>query len=269
MKGVPPGPPWLELNSSSEAHSYLCFYYSSLLSRLPVRDVNRVVGSSTHCIADCKSDPNWETQTFGLFSTCQDAARRGAVKNRSPYLFFFGNNAVESNKRGVTGYYRLKWYSHGGTYQDDYCLAADRVHFVEHPIRFDEVNRHLGTRLSSRSPRLTAKLAPSESEKLVQILHAQEDATTLYIEEIHRLEKVNARNANGLRYINFGKRDQFDWSVAEKMTSLGVHSSIRRVSNSAATDTWACVKCGWTCKSKARLKLCPECGAQGTLFTAN
>ena len=265
--GPPPGYPWQDLFPLMEASSYLCFYYSSPFSARAVRDVNRIVpvGGSSSYVADCKVDPNWETQTFGLFSTCQEGIRRGVVKNRAPYLFFFGNHVIHGQRRGVSGYYKLRWYAHGGTYMGDYCLAAERIHFVEQPLAFEEINAKLGTRLSNRVPRLSMKLTPVQSQRLVELLHLQKDVTPAYVDEIHRLEQINARNAGGLKYINFGRRYSYNWTAVTEIKGLGHPSGRERLRNSGPLDFWLCEECQTNLVSRSLLKLCPSCGAQGTL----
>jgi len=262
----PPGLPWRELHPNFAAHSYLCFYYTSSFSGRAVRDVNRVVANvSGGHVADCKVDPNWETGTFGLFSTCQQAIRRGAVNNRSPYLFFFGDHAAASRERGVAGYYRLRWYAEGGTYAGDFCLAADKLHFVERPISFAEVNAHLGTKLSNRVPRLSMKLSTTESLGLLAMLEQQPDATAAYIREVRRLEQINARISGGLKYVNFGRTTSFTWDAAKDIKSLGIASTRTRSRNSTPENRWWCASCHATHVSRALLKLCPTCGEHGTL----
>lgn len=265
----PPGPPWIELHPNADAPSYLCFYYSSILSARPVRDVNRIVPVGHSYVADCKVDPNWETKTFGLFSTCQQDVRKGVVKNRSPYLFFFGNRVIGRAERGITGFYQLRWYAHGGTNEGDYCLAAETCHFVERPLSFEEVNRNIGTNLSNRRPRLSMKVAPEQTRRLIGMLMKQQDITSEYIADIRRLERLNARASGGLTYMNFRRRDSYSWRAAAEVKGLGIPSTRQKIRNSGSQDTWLCEHCGEISLSYSRLKLCPACGAHGTLAQKN
>lgn len=262
----PPSPPWKELAPRADAESYLCFYYGSPISNTPVRDINRMVPvGKGGFVADCKVDPNWETGTFGLFSTCQQDIRRGIVSRRAPYLFFFANKVGTRRTRVVSGYYRLRWYADGGTSAGDFCLAADKMHFVEKGIPFDKVNAAIGTRLSSRVPRLAIKLTPEQAGRLIGLLERQPDATSSYIREIRRLERINARCSNGLKYINFARKDSYSWSAAGSVLGLGIPSIQKRLKNCSPSDTWTCVKCNQQHRSRSLLKLCPACGAHGTL----
>jgi hypothetical protein len=265
IPGRPPGFPWQELRPNANAESYLCFYYVSPFSAYPVRDVNRIVSSGNGgFVADCKVDPNWETGTFGLFSTCQASIRCGVVNRRSPYLFFFGDHASDG-ERGVTGYYRLRWYAHGGMYDGDYCLAAEKTHFVKRAISFADVNQRLGTSLSGRVPRLSIKLSPTQSKNLIEMLEAQPDATDSYVSEVSRLEEINARNANGLRYVNFARRDSYSWTSIENISGVGMPSDQKRQKNSGSTNAWRCDSCKMISLSRSLLKLCPNCQGLGTL----
>ena len=55
-------------------------YLPDDLSRLPVRHITR-----PH---DNKSDPNIETGTYGLFSTCEHQMRSGIVNRGAQYIVF-------------------------------------------------------------------------------------------------------------------------------------------------------------------------------------
>ena len=66
---MPPAAPWTALEVNTPATGYLSVYLSEDLSRLPIRAITRPY--------DNKSDPNIETGTYGLFSTCERAMRAG------------------------------------------------------------------------------------------------------------------------------------------------------------------------------------------------
>src|SRR5438309_11963638 len=99
MSLIPPAPPWKELNNRPGA-GYLSIYYSDDLSALPVRFVTKV--------GDNKSDPNLETLTYGLFSTCSPSMRSGFVKRSAQYIFFATLRPVG---RVLTGFYSVRWYA--------------------------------------------------------------------------------------------------------------------------------------------------------------
>ena len=57
--GIPPAAPWTTLEVDTPATGYLSVYLSEDLSRLPIRAIT--------LRNDNKSDPNFETGTYGLF----------------------------------------------------------------------------------------------------------------------------------------------------------------------------------------------------------
>ncbi len=254
---VPPHPPWQELNSLSEAGGYLSIYYSDDLSRLPVRWVTKP--------GDNKSDPNLETLTYGLFSTCAPRMRSGVVARRGAYLFF-----VTSRKgtRVLTGYYHLRWYTSGvfvGT--RDFCLAADTARFIEEPIPLAEVDRCCQTDVAGwfRGMRL---LSARECRKIAMLIDARPDATAAYLEEIDRLERFTLRHG-GYRYIARRQMEKFSWALAKDFLEKPHPPTLpvaRR--NSSPSGLWKCLGCSESVKNKALLKRCPHCGALGTLMPA-
>src|SRR5437870_4117601 len=191
----PPNDPWMELNSPEDAAGYLSIYYSDDMSRLPVRAVTKP--------GDNKSDPNLETLTYGLFSTCAPGLRAGAVKRRSKYLFFATNR---KGTRVLTGYYHLRWYAKGALGDRDFCLAADEAKFIAKPIPLRQVDQKCGTHLSKwfRGIRL---LTHNECSKLVSLLEEQSDSTKQYLSEIDRLERFSLKYT-GYRYLTFKKTDK-------------------------------------------------------------
>ena len=76
----PPAAPWSLLRAAQPATGYLSMYLADDLSWLPVRHITR-----PH---DNKSDPNIETGTYGLFSTCEHQMRSGIVNRGAQYIVF-------------------------------------------------------------------------------------------------------------------------------------------------------------------------------------
>src|SRR5688572_11222634 len=91
---TPPNAPWVQLTPSEDAGGYLSVYYNDDLSRLPIRWVTKPT--------DSKSDPNLETLTYGLFSTCSLGMRSGIVTRQSKFLFF---TTMRRHERVLSGYY--------------------------------------------------------------------------------------------------------------------------------------------------------------------
>ena len=119
---------WTPLGDASGGAGYLSVYRSDPLARYPIRHVTKK--------ADNKSDPNIETGTYGLFSTCERPMRRKIVREGRPHLFFVTSHGRSS--RALTGYYELGWFaeSTGGAATGDYALAATKIRFIE-PIPLD------------------------------------------------------------------------------------------------------------------------------------
>lgn len=251
----PPHAPWEELNSPEGAGGYLSIYYSDDMSRLPVRAVTKP--------GDNKSDPNLETLTYGLFSTCSASMRSGVVNRRSAYLFFA---TARKEGRVLTGYYQLRWFTRG-VFENarDYCLAADTARFIENPIPLTKVDRLCGTDVARWFRGM--RLLPFEAcKKMVKLINAQPDATSDYLEEIDRLERFNLKHS-GYRYIAWKQKDKFSWERAQQYL-IKKKSAIRakaKVVNSTPTDSWKCSDCGQNIMNKALLKRCPNCGGLGTL----
>lgn len=251
---VPPAPPWLELNSPPTAGGYLSIYYSDDLSRLPVRWVTKP--------GDNKSDPNLETLTYGLFSTCSPGMRSGVVRRRCSYLFF---TTMWRGQRVVTGYYHVRWYAAGAFGgRRDFCLAADSGRFVEKPIPLTEVDRKCGMNVAGRF-RGMRLLSGEECRKLARLLDAQPNAILKYLEEIDRLERFNLKHGK-YRYIAWKQSDKFSWDLArsyfERDQQTGPAMAVR---NSSPSGSWKCTRCNETIRNRALLKRCPRCGELGAL----
>src|SRR6266849_674173 len=117
----PPAPPWLELVPTDDAgEGVLSFYYSEDEAAVPIRAIMLPNNN--------KSDPNIETATYGLFSTCSQRTRAGIVERGTRYMFFV---TQRGGCRMLTGYYRLRWYTPGNLPGRDFAVAADHVHFID------------------------------------------------------------------------------------------------------------------------------------------
>jgi hypothetical protein len=249
----PPAPPWQALRIDNSAPSPLSFYYSDDLSPLPVRGITKP--------RDNKSDPNIETLTYGLFSTCARAMRWTIVQRGSPYLFFVTTRAQE---RGITGYYQFGWYANLGPAEArDVALAAEDGHFLAQPIPIARVRRELGIKLSSdaRSPVL---LAAKHARGLRRMIRRHVNALQEYLSEIDRLERFNLKYG-GYRYVGWKRSDKFDWEGASKYLSPHVPESTAGSGNSSPTGWWSCQKCKHAFPNVSRLRSCPNCGSLETL----
>lgn len=251
----PPNPPWESLNNDAVTEGCISVYLSDPLSRLPIRGIALTSNN--------KSDPNIETASYGLFSTCSRAMRSSAVNRRLRYLFFMTRWKGE---RVITGYYRLAWFSPGALdgAPTDYCLAADEIRFVSPPIRPRDLPRSIYLEISKRF-RLFKLLNSKISSQLYQLISTMPDATDQYRAEVDRLERFNLFRS-GFRYIAWKQREEFDWTLAEKYLSGPPKKSGKSaVKNSSPSDMWLCSACGGRIHNKALLKRCPNCGEIATL----
>lgn len=207
----PPNPPWVPLTLAKTGRAPLSFYYSDPHSTVPVREVTRFY--------DNKADPNIETRTYGLFSSCEPGMRTGVVREGMRYVFFCTRRA---GPRVLTGYYRIGWYHKGppikgyrrsGTPPDDYALAASEVRFVNPGFPLGDLTGYLrGLRLDT--PFRTFRYLDQErADLLLRLLEETPDATALYMEEIKRLEQTNI-DKHGFRYHNWRRKEGFTWESA-------------------------------------------------------
>src|SRR5205085_876583 len=122
MSSTPPSLPWREIQNRT-GEGYVSVYYSDDLSPFPVRFVTKP--------GDNKSDPNLETLTYGLFSTCSPSMRSGLVNRSAQYIFF---TTQRSGRRVLAGFYNVRWYAPANSpRKNDYYLAAESAHFIENP----------------------------------------------------------------------------------------------------------------------------------------
>ena len=212
---------WLPIVSAREKVGRLAFYYSNQESELPIRAVNKRW--------DNKADPNIETGTWGLFSTCMPATRKGIVEHGDWYLFFFTNWKGE---RRVTGYYELGTYLQTGIrVRDrrgvlgfpDYAIRAKKVHFVRDGL----VMRGKNSKASKIAPRLLgggelSGYGPRESTRtgvelslLIKFeLDKRADFTRDYVKQIRSLEEESLAST-GFRYPSWKRRNGFSPEVME------------------------------------------------------
>lgn len=254
----PPKKPWTALppDEHSEHGGCVSVFLSDSLSPLPVRGVT-LPGNN-------KSDPNIETMTYGLFSTCSRPMRASIVKRKLPYIFFLTNRG---SGRLLVGYYRVGWYAPGPLpgKPRDFAIAASACHFVAKPIPVGKLPKRerevVGTRF-----RLSKLISKPVAAKLVEILHRQNDATQDYLDEVSRLERFNEYRTE-FRYVDWRRREPFTWTDAKRY--LQPAGAAVSASNSSPTDRWGCTACGEETQNKALLKCCPWCGAVATLKAIN
>jgi len=255
MKHVPPNTPWRALDPAVPAHGYASFYYCDELGGWPVRSITR--------LKDNKSDPNLETCTYGLFSTCEQKMRSGIVSSRPRDVFFVCR--PPGRLRQVSGYYEIGWYTPGALHKRtrDFALAARAMRFID-PIPLPELPDGLADVLGG-SWRLTKRLDPEETRRLRTVIDSMPDRTPDYLGEIDRLERLNAYYS-GYRYPSWRRNQRFTWADAERYLQEVPHDpTAPKVRNSSPTGWWRCAACALLTENAALLKACPHCHHIDTL----
>ena len=239
------------------ATGYLSVYLSEDLSGLPIRAIT--------LRNDNKSDPNLETGTYGLFSTCERRMRAGIVNNKAQFIIFLSKRGEE---RVVAGYYRLAWKTEGIWHaaKRDYALAADYVHFVAEPIKVSHLPEPVKA-AAERKFRLSKRLNTVETQTIIAALDSRPNALEDYLSEIDRVERFQAFHS-GYRYVSWKQVDPFSWEMARQYL---IESSIQEeVRNQSPSGFWQCANpgCEKIVKNKSLLRRCPNCNTMGTLRIA-
>jgi hypothetical protein len=250
---MPPNPPWKRLQRAQPEEGYLSIYLSDSLARYPVRDITR--------INDNKSDPNIETLTYGLFSTCEDKMRHGVVRDGRPWLFFV--TQIKNKGRCVAGMYEIGWHADGPLApgaRDD-ALAAVGSRWID-PIPASEIGGSLGELVRKRF-RPYMGIDAAHTAELRALIASKPDRSAGYLSEISRLERFNAA-FTGFTYPIWERGEPFTAQEAEPYLTPRDGGG-EAAKNTSPTGRWRCVECGATNIGAARQKLCPACRAPGTL----
>ena len=251
---IPPAAPWTTWEVDTPATGYLSVYLSEDLSKLPIRAITKP--------NDNKSDPNIETGTYGLFSTCERGMRAGIVKNRAQFVIFLCHRGSE---RVVTGYYRLAWKTEGfwHTTKTDYALAADYAHFVDPPVRISDLPEPSNS-AAGRRFRLSKRVNAIETQAIVAALESRPNALEDYLSEIDRVERFHAFHS-GYRYVSWQQEEPFSWEIARQF--LVGSSTQGAVPNQSPSGFWQCTNsdCEQFVKNWSLLRRCPFCNSIGTL----
>jgi hypothetical protein len=248
MRHVTPTPPpvgeWAKLDGASGA-GYLSIYLSEPFARYPIRHITRP--------ADNKSDPNIETGTFGLFSTCEQQMRSKIVREGRPHLFFATKHRRGS--RALAGYYKIGWYaeSTGGVSNGDYALAASELKFID-PILFEALPEPARSVCRPGFRTIRPLDAPTRTA-LLNVIERANDRTERYLLELRRMERF-ARFHSGYSYPSWGRIDPFSW--ADATGYLGSATAMRSPAT-PRSGRWRCAHCQHVIASRARLKACPVC----------
>ena len=233
---------------------YLSVYLSEDLSGLPIRAITLP--------NDNKSDPNLETGTYGLFSTCERGMRAGIVNNKAQFIVFLTKRGKE---RVVAGYYRLAWKTEGVLHatKRDYALASDYVHFVAEPIPVSHLPEPAKA-AAERKFRLSKRLSAVETQTIIAALDSQPNALEDYLSEIDRIERFQKCHS-GYRYVTWQQEEPFSWELARQYL---VEPTVPGTGiNQSPTGFWQCTnsECGKFINNWSLLRRCPFCSAMGTL----
>jgi hypothetical protein len=235
----------------------LSFYYSEDEAAVPIRAILLAKNN--------KSDPNIETGTYGLFSTCSLPTRAGIVRRGTGYMFFVTRR---HRSRMLTGYYRLKWFTPGTLSGNDYAVAADHMHFVAPGIRLEDLPADLRAHCAKRF-RLSHRVGSEHTRALLDLLESQPNKVQRYLEEIDRIERRN-QHLTGFRYVAWRRTEPFTWDVAPQylpdleQTHQAPLAAVGR-KNQSQSGWWSCTTCSKLTQSEALLKICPRCSQRGTL----
>lgn len=243
--------PWRPLGD--KGRGYLSVYFSERMARWPVREITRP--------GDNKSDPNVETGTYGLFSTCEPSMRNRIVEDGASTVFFITTH-VPGRGRVLAGYYHIGWYTEGaqGAINRDFALAADEVRFID-PVATNDLPGGLAG-LCSAPFRQMRPLAHNDVSALLGICQRAKDRTEAYLAEVQRIE-LFAKSQTGYAYPSWGREDGFTWDDVAGYYQRDAELS--KVPNSSKSQYWRCRDCGYVIKSGALLKRCPLCKAMSTL----
>jgi hypothetical protein len=248
---APPNAPWRPIRTASGAGSYVSVYLSSPVARLPVRDVLK--------IDDNKSDPNLETLTYGLFSTCEPTMRQSIASRGISEIFFV--TSVEELGRALVGMYELGWVVEVGA--RDFAYAARQAHFVD-PIPVAQITGRAGRELGK--PLRNYRIIDSEvADEVRELVTTRGDRTGDYLFEIDRLERMSL-SRTGFRYPSWDRPEPFSWDDAAPY--LAEAAGAIDAPNISTTGVWRCTKCGAHIRNEARLKVCNVCKGLGTLEPA-
>jgi len=248
---APPSAPWQPVSTNQGAGAYVSVYLSSPLARLPVRDVLR--------LDDNKSDPNLETFTYGLFSTCEPTMRRSIASRGIGEIFFV--TAVEGIGRAVVGWYELGWVAEVDA--KDFAFAAQRARFFD-PVAVGQIMGKAGREL--QRPLRNYKIVDQQiADDLRSLVDASDDRTADYLFEIDRLERMSL-SRTGYRYPSWDRVDPFSWDAATPY--LADTDDASAGPNTSSSGAWVCSKCASLIRNEARLKVCNVCQSRGTLGPA-
>lgn len=197
----PPNPPWIPLQPRGGNRVALSYYYGDSRSKIPVREVSHKNNP--------KADPNFETLTFGLFSTCDKPMRATIVKEGISLHFFC---TKRGGMRVLTGYYQIGWYYKFPCTANDYALAAKKARFVSPGFPLRDLPPYLRGFPIDKWFRTFKYIDGKTANLLLQLINGTPNATPEYLREIRHLEKLSLKRDGYLYRRKYPHG--FSWKVA-------------------------------------------------------
>lgn len=199
----PPNKPWKPL-IENDSRAILTFYYGdSNSSIVPIRDISHKY--------DPKVEPNYETSTYGLFSTCNPPARKSIAVNGIRYNLFCTRR---KNARVLTGYYEYGWVFEYK--KNDYMLAARKTRFISPGFPLDELVYYTKDISINRRFRCWKYLSSKTALKLIHLINSTPNSINDYINETKKQEKETVNNYGKI----YHKRIKgYSWIDAETLLS--------------------------------------------------
>jgi len=167
-------------NNRSSENNWLKFFYSSKLSKYPVRDVTNSQGQNH------KTEPHIEVGADNFLSQCNQKIIKSAVLNGSNYFFYFTNcknrNLPFYNRKFIVGYLKILDKIE---YNQIYC-ALGKPYFVSYEEGID-IEKELGYSRTMRHK----KISQNDFEYILGRLSDGTNITEILIDEISRLDEYN------------------------------------------------------------------------------
>ena len=169
----------------------LCYHYCSAESHLPIRDV------LNHHRQGFKAEPNYETATYNLCTSCNQPSVHAAVKNGFSHILFItrytGSNPKYADRYFIVGYYEIGWISE---VDGRLAVRAGKIAFapVAHAYevtekRWQRINRNGRTRCLGNLRHATQCIRGSMLKGIVAHLD-RHDVTYEYLREVSRLKSA-------------------------------------------------------------------------------
>jgi hypothetical protein len=200
----PPNSPWIPIEKRNENLATISYYYGDPRSQvIPIRDVTSK--------RNAKRDPNIETKTYGLFSTCCKNERK-AIVEKGIATQFFCTSRVNAT-RVLTGYYRPAWFCKFGP--DDYVIAADKVRFVSPGFALNKLITFMDGFPIDRFFRTWKYLRDEKViRQLLLLLNTARDSTADYLSEM-KCQEEYALEKYG--YIYNRRSEGLSWKFAAEL----------------------------------------------------